>query len=175
MSYKKTGIILGVVLVLLALAVFVISKIEITPKKEQSKQNQSSVVTTESSKEQKEETTESKKQETTTVDTTTTTEQTEVVEKEDGLSLVKITAEDKLDYSGVQQTTTGVVKSKTCYLIGNQVTYALEIEATMGTESKIIQHFCTYTAYDSIEVGDMLSILYQQTTTNTFSVVSVSK
>ena len=166
MSYKKTGIILGIVLVLVAVLVFMISKIEVTPKKEQPKQSQSSVSTSEIKNEGV----------TTTESLGTTTEETQQsVESESGLSFVKITAEDRLDYSGVEQTTTGVVKSKTCYLIGNQVTYALEIEATMGTETKIIHHFCTYTAYDSIAVGDMLSILYQQTTTNTFSVVSVSK
>lgn len=91
----------------------------------------------------------------------------------DSVVLNKIVAEDKLSYSGADQTTVGKVKAKNCYLQGTQIIYCIDIEATMGTAGQVMQYYCTYSTYESLGVGQALSVIYKQTTANTFAIMSV--
>lgn len=85
-----------------------------------------------------------------------------------------ITAEGKLDYSSIEQTTTGEVKGKKSYLLNNQIVYCIEIAVAMGTDTKAVDYFCMHDTYAKVSEGSRLTVKYQQTTTNTFSVSSVS-
>lgn len=98
----------------------------------------------------------------------------ESVSSED-ISLKKIVAEDKLSYSGEEQTTIGTVKSKNCYLSGSQVVYCLDIDVTMGTSGEVVQYYCTYSTYEGVSEGTKLSVVYKQTTKNTFALMQVTK
>lgn len=90
------------------------------------------------------------------------------------VNLKLITAEGKLDYNSVEQTTTGEVNSKKCYLLNAQIVYCVEIAIAMGTDVKAVEYFCMHDAYAKLRVGDKVTVKYQQTTANTFSVSSVS-
>jgi len=87
--------------------------------------------------------------------------------------LDKVVAEEKLDYSGADQTTIGQVESKNCYLQGTQIVYCANIKATMGTSEQIMKYYCTYSTYESLQVGQALSVIYKQTTANTYGIMSV--
>lgn len=168
MSHKKAGIIVAIGLLILALLVFILSNLELVPKdnKQGSEQNEkpatSSIVVDESA---------SSEESTATEDSSTS----EPESSSSGLSLVEIVAEEKLDYDSPEQQTTGVVSRKSCYLSGTQVVYCIEMQATMGTETKDVTYFCSYSVYSQVEEGDILNIAYKQTTTNTFALMSVSK
>lgn len=166
MSHKKAGAIVGILLILIALGIFVISKLEFVPKENKKKSQSSTTSITTTTEPVKITTSESTK--------VTSTREPES-NSSSGLSLVEITAEDKLSYDSPEQSTTGVVSKKVCYLYGNQVVYAIELQATMGTESNTVEYFCTYSVYSQVEEGDMLNINYKQTTSNTYAVMSVKK
>lgn len=165
MSHKKAGILVASLLVILALVVYILSNVKLTPKKDKAdtQSSMTSVSTTSPAESISDES---------TSDNSSTSEPESV---SSGLSLVEIVAEDKLDYSSPEQQTTGVVIKKSCYLLNTQVVYAIELQATMGTESKVVEYICSYSVYSQVEEGDMLNIAYKQTTTNTFAVMSVSK
>lgn len=194
MGNKKVGIIVFVVLVLLAIAVFFISNISITPKEDTKKvadttqgvsatsviaegdSNKTSqvAVTEEVTAEATAEVTEVAPTE--AVQTTVVqAEAEEPTPKEGDIVLNKIIAEEKLSYSGAEQTSIGKVVDKSCYLSGSQVIYCLQIETVMGTAGEVVSYYCTYSTYSSVNKGEELSITYQQTTANTYSVLSVSK
>jgi len=91
----------------------------------------------------------------------------------DSVVLNKVVAEEKLNYSGTDQTTIGQVESKNCYLQGTQIVYCVSIKATMGTSEQTMKYYCTYSTYESLQVGQSLSVIYKQTTANTFAIMSV--
>lgn len=162
MTHKKAGVIIAVAIVGLALLIYGVSHIKVVRKPQtDTKQPQATAVVTEVSKKQKQDKSNESSSSTSTPDS--------------DLPLVEIIAEDKLDYSSVDQTTTGVVKSKKCYLSGNQVVHLIEIEATMGTSKNNVLYFCSYSVYEQLYEGEILNLVYRQTTANTYAVISVSR
>lgn len=155
MTHKKAGVILATALLLLSLGVFLFNKIEFSPKEKVSTGTSTPAASTSSN-------------------TNTDSSKSESV-KDSDLTLVEITAEDKLNYSSPEQTTLGKVTNKKCYLLGTQVVYAIKLEATMGTAVKEVEYFCTYSVYNQVSTGESLTISYKQTTENTFAVMSVTR
>lgn len=169
MSGKKIGIILFVACVLLALGITACSHIKIqkkdkvnTSQSEQVSQIDESVADTEVSA---------------TSVSGDNSENTESSSEQgtEQLVLDKIVAENKLDYTGDLQDTIGVVSDKYCYLEGSQVLYCIQIDAIIGDVAQPVSYYCTYSTYESVSVGDKLTLSYKNTTQNTFALISVAK
>lgn len=191
MGSKKVGIIVCIVCILLALIIFGISNIKVTPKKSTERVADTSVGVSATSVSKTEKSNNAKTEtqvaeEATTVAVATeqaqaqTTPQTEKennqgVVNEGDINLSRITAENKLSYAGAEQRSYGKVVEKTCYLSGNQIIYCLHIETVMGTAGEVVEYYCAYNVYEDISVGTELELTYKQTTTNTFAIMSVTK
>ena len=169
MSGKKIGIILFVACILLALGITACSHVKIqkkdkvnTSQSEQVAQIDESVADTEVSA--------------TSVsgDSSGNTESSEGQGTEQ-LILDKIIAENKLDYTGDLLDTVGIVNDKYCYLEGSQVLYCVEINAIIGDVAQPVSYYCTYLTYESVSIGDKLTLSYKNTTQNTFALISVAK
>lgn len=89
--------------------------------------------------------------------------------------LQKVVEEDRLDYSQGEQSTTGVISNKECFLLNDQIIYCIDIDASLGTYKTTVRYYCTYNTYNAVSVGDALVVKYTQTTPNTYAVLSVSK
>lgn len=77
--------------------------------------------------------------------------------------------------SSSEQDTVGVVNDKYCYLEGSQVLYCIQINVIIGDVAQPVSYYCTYSTYESVNVGDKLTLSYKNTTQNTFALISVAK
>lgn len=80
-----------------------------------------------------------------------------------------------VDVSGAEQQTTGVVSEKKTYIDGSQIVYLVTIEATVGTENKLMDYFCTYSTFSSLNEGEMLNVTYKTGGSGTFFIMGISK
>lgn len=160
-SYKVAGAVVAGVLILVALIIFGLSKIEITKKPKSTAQ----VSKTEVSQTSETSVSSSKKDE---VETT-------VSVNPDYIALVKIKSEDKLDYTVSELETTGVVSNKSCYLQDNQVIYLLDISIGAGASYLDVKYYCPYDTYSSVSLDDIVTVKYKQVSDSSFAVMSVHK
>lgn len=111
------------------------------------------------------------KAETTTVAPETTAPETSVTVPDKGL----LEFNGEIDVSGAEQQTTGVVSEKKTYIDGSQIVYLVTIEATVGTENKLMDYFCTYSTFSSLNEGEILNVTYKTGGSGTFFIMGISK
>ena len=154
MSHKVTGIVIAIVLVALALIVMALSSVRIKVK------DTSTNVTTSTKGEE--------------VVTTVTTSPSTTVVTTVGDSLSPVNDESSFDYSAVDMNITGSVSSKVCYKQGSQLIYLVNISTGLSSDSSI-KYYCAYSVYNSLQIGDRLSVTYKQVSDSVFSIISVSR
>ena len=161
-NYKVAGIVVATILVLLAVIVSFLGSIKITkkPKVTSNKEVQTEVAQNS--------------------DTSVSTSSEKVKEdskevSDDDILMKAIRNESKLDYSGKTLTTTGVVSSKSCYLINTQVVYEFDISIGVGSEDLIVKYYCPYDTYNSVNIDDLVTVNYKQVSESAFAVTSVTK
>lgn len=157
MSHKVTGIVIAVALVIVALIIMGLSSIHIKVKDSDSTTKSKEVVTTV--------TTAPTMPSTTVVTTTGTTTSN---------SLSVVSDESSFNYDAVDMNITGSVASKVCYKQGNQLVYLINISTGLSSDGSI-KYYCAYSVYNSLQIGDRLSVTYKQVSDNVFSVISVSR
>lgn len=107
----------------------------------------------------------------TMAETTTVAPETSVTVPDKGL----LEFNEDVDVSGAEQQTTGVVSEKKTYIDGSQIVYLVTIEATVGTENKLMDYFCTYSTFSSLNEGEMLNVTYKTGGSGTFFIMGISK
>ena len=112
-----------------------------------------------------------RKNPTTMDETTTVAPETSVTVPDKGL----LEFNGDVDVSGAEQQTTGVVSEKKTYIDGSQIVYLVTIEATVGTENKLMDYFCTYSTFSSLNEGEMLNVTYKTGGSGTFFIMGISK
>lgn len=112
-----------------------------------------------------------RKNPTTMAETTLVAPETSVTVPDKGL----LEFNGDVDVSGAEQQTTGVVSEKKTYIDGSQIVYLVTIEATVGTENKLMDYFCTYSTFSSLNEGEMLNVTYKTGGSGTFFIMGISK
>ena len=79
-----------------------------------------------------------------------------------------------IDYSVDIQETSGSISGKKRFLLGEQVIYLLEI--SIGMENSVsVNYYCGYNVYDSVSIGDTVTVSYQKVSDTCYSVNTISK
>lgn len=79
-----------------------------------------------------------------------------------------------IDYSADIQETSGSISGKKRFLLGEQVIYLLEI--SIGMENSVsVNYYCGYNVYDSVSIGDTVTVSYQKVSDTCYSVNTISK
>lgn len=146
LGYKSVAVIIAVAFVILALILAFVNGIRV--KKKNTAQATQTVATTEQS-----------------VKTDTTT----------GTTLITIPSSTDLDYTGDVYESSGTVTEKQKYLINNQVVYDLVITINAGATTQRVDFYCTYSAFDSCSVGDLIQVKYQVVEEGYISVSEINK
>lgn len=92
-----------------------------------------------------------------------------------GHSLIQIPNNIALDYSGKIYSTNASVRNKVKYKDGNQVVYCIELNANFGSTTEVWNYYCSYNAYCSVKIGDVVFVDYQTPQEGYVSIMSVSK
>lgn len=100
--------------------------------------------------------------------------QTQPTVKSD-VSLITVPKDTTIDYSGKIYEATGMVTDKQKYLCDNQVVYLIKVDIQMGTNSMSANYFCGYNVFNSVSVGDVVTVNYQQVSDTCFSVNTLVK
>lgn len=146
LGYKSVAIIIAVAFVVLALILAFVNGIRVK-KKNVAQSTQTASTTTQSSQ------------------TNTTT----------GTTLIAIPPSTDLDYTGNVYESSGTVTEKQKYLINNQVVYDLVIAINAGATTQRVDFYCTYSAFDSCNVGDLIQVKYQVVEEGYISVNEINK
>lgn len=173
-SYKIAGIVIAVLLILLALIVLTLSNLKVSKKSENTAKATSTEVTQTVSS-TKSTTTNSATSVSSSSSKQTSSEKETTKATSDTQSLVRIVNENKLDYTSVDLSSTGVVVSKECYLQDNQVVYLINITIGAGATVQTVRYYCTYASYNAVSKDDILTVKYKQVSSSAFAVISVSK
>lgn len=96
-------------------------------------------------------------------------------EEDQGVVLTEIPDSTSLDYSGDMLEANAVVASKLKYLQGHQVLYCIVLRVSFGSATDIVNYYCNYSSFNSVEVDDIVSITYQQISDSFISVNSIAK
>lgn len=148
---KFVGIIIAVICVILAAVFFMVDHIKVKPKE--------NVAETQAVQQ-----TQAQSQ---------TTQQTTV--NPDNITMILIPEDTVMNYSGDVLDAQGTVKAKKMYLIDHQVIYDIQISFTAGANTQDVHSLCNYATYQSVAVGDMIFVKYQQVSEGFISVNSISK
>ena len=106
----------------------------------------------------------------------TTQQQTQVVQTQnEGTTLITIPDTTHLDYTGDIYESSGKVTGKQKYLIGNQVVYDLILSINAGASTQRVDFYCTYSAYQSCNIGDLIKVKYQVVEEGYISVNEINK
>lgn len=89
--------------------------------------------------------------------------------------MMELPADTQVDYSGSLYETQGTVHNKIKYLENSQVVYCVQINAKIGESSKLVNYYCGYNVYSSVEEGDTVSVSYQVVSDTCYSVNTISK
>lgn len=80
-----------------------------------------------------------------------------------------------IDYSANIQQASGVVQSLSRIIQDGQLLYCISISIPYNNSTVIVKNYCTYNAYNSVQVGDMVNVTYQVVNGNLISVNEVTK
>lgn len=148
LGYKMVAVIVAGVFVILALILLGLGNMNIT-KKKQTQTNQQT-------------------------QTSQQTQNTQQVDK-DSVSLVEIPNNYSLDYNGQVYEANGTVVDKVKYLIGNQVVYDVVINISVGSSSERVNFYCNYSSFSAVNIGDLVTVKYQQVQEGYISVNEIVK
>lgn len=102
-----------------------------------------------------------------------------VVHKTDSkYTQVSLTELDELvdiDYSGDVFATKGTVYDKVKYLDDSQVVYCLIVDISVGNTNQYVKYYCSYDTFKSCNLGETVTVQYQQVSKNCFSVNNITK
>ncbi len=138
LSNKTVGVLLCVVLVVLALVIYGVSKIDFTKEKAPQQANKPTVEATQTTKPAKTENSGGKTD-----------------------ALKEIPSSMALDYTGEVYKAEGVVTSKSRYLNGTQVLHSIDITLMFGSQTEVVSYYTTIDTYTQVQIGDKLQIGYQ--------------
>ena len=80
-----------------------------------------------------------------------------------------------VDYSASIQQASGVVQSLSRIVQDGQLLYCISISIPYNNSTVVVRNYCTYSAYNSVRVGDMVNVTYQVVNGNLISVNEVTK
>lgn len=90
-----------------------------------------------------------------------------------GESLTKIEIPE-LSYT--EQSSVGTVVDKCAFLEGNgQVVFSVKVQLPVGVESVIVDYYCTYSTFSSLEINDELTVLYQSIENGRIAIISANR
>ena len=89
--------------------------------------------------------------------------------------MYEISPDTVFNYNAEALTSSGVVHDKVRFLSGSQVVYDVKVVLTVGSASQLVDYYCGYDVYNSVEIGDSVKISYQQVMDGVFSVNNISK
>lgn len=69
----------------------------------------------------------------------------------------------------------GIVLSKHVYSYEGSYVYGINISVLIGDNTKTVQYFCPKGTYDALSTTDTLNVVYQQDSSGTVSIASISK
>lgn len=147
LSFKTVGVLIAVALVVIAIVLLGVRRFSINKK--------------------------------TNVDTNTSTNVNEqpvadISQPIGGTTLKEVPSDTVINYNGNVLENEGSIHNKVKYLLDGQVIYCLEISIGMqNTQS--IHYFCGYNVYDSVSIGDVVTVSYQQVSDTCYSVNTISK
>lgn len=142
-NYKQASLIIAGICIVVAFLFFGISKIHITPGSANVHQQQN--IQKEANKINQEQTSTNKE--------------------------LKYIAENvSIQYNSDVLTSSGVVKDKTRYLLGNQLIYDIVIEIPTGTATASMHYYCGKDAYDTVSKGTTVTVEYQVADDNYYSI-----
>lgn len=164
LSMKQAGVVIAGGFIVLALVLYFISNININKKPRQSNQ-----VPTQQTQQQPVQQTQQQPMQQTEAQPTQ-----QPVSKSD-VALVNVPNNTQVDYSGKIYEATGSVTNKSRYLTNNQLVYLIQVEIPFGSESMVVNYFCGYNVYNSVNSGDVVTVNYQQVSDTCFSVNTLIK
>ena len=195
MDKKKAGIIVAILCVLIAISFCACKSIKIKKKttsdvntsevssntSDSNQQSSSAINTTDKSNstvnnaDDTKSTVSNKKSSNTVVNNNSDTSSTDKSQSSSSDSSFEEVNESSIDYSGDEEKSKGVVKTKKVYLYGNSLVHCVGIEfnATGGTQ--VIEYPCGYSGYSSLKENDVVTVKYKRVTNKTVAIVSVSK
>lgn len=141
-NYKQASLIIAGICIVVAFVFFSISKIHITPENANVHQQN---IQKEANKINQEQTSTNKE--------------------------LKYIAENvSIQYNSDVLTSSGVVKDKTRYLLGNQLIYDIVIEIPTGTATASMHYYCGKDAYGTVSKGTTVTVEYQVADDNYYSI-----
>ena len=174
LGYKTTGILVASVLVVIGFLMLIIGSIKVVKKDDtsnlQANRNQVEIQT----QAQAEASTQNQSQ-------------SEVVHNQEntysssGTSIqgtgnfVTIPDDMQINYNASIQTSQGTVSKLSRYLQNNQVVYCVEVSAVLGVSTTSVKYYCGYNTYRQLNVGDSITVEYQQVSDTCFSVLTLRK
>lgn len=169
LGYKTTGIIVASVLVVIGFLMLIIGSIKVVKKDDtsnlQANRNQVEIQTQAQAEA-----------------STQTQSQSEVVQKQESIysssgtsSFVVIPDDMQINYNASIQTSQGTVSKLSRYLQNNQVVYCVEVSAVLGVSTTSVKYYCGYNTYRQLNVGDSVTVEYQQVSDTCFSVLTLRK
>lgn len=169
LDYKTTGIIVASALVLIGFLMLIIGSIKVVKKDDtsnlQANRNQVEIQTQAQAEA-----------------STQTQSHSGVVQKQENTysssgtsSFVVIPDDMQINYNASIQTSQGTVSSLSRYLQNNQVVYCVEVNAVLGVSATSVKYYCGYNTYRQLNVGDSITVEYQQVSDTCFSVLTLRK
>lgn len=78
-----------------------------------------------------------------------------------------------IQYNSDVITSSGTVKEKSRYLMGNQLIYDIIVEIPTGTATESMHYYCGKDAYDKVSKGTTVTVEYQVADNNYYSIKSI--
>ena len=169
-GYKTVGLVVALFLVILALLILGLSNISLVKKTNKPQQQSTQQATRQEVSSEPQRTTER-------VQEPSTTEQVQVQERptQNNSGLVPIPSNTHIDYSSEAVKSQGVVSNLSKYLQDGQVIYCVDIDISVGISKSTIHYYCGYNVFSQVNIGDVLTVEYQQVSDNCFSVCTITK
>lgn len=160
-GYKTIGMIIACALLVVAVVLVIVSKVNIT-RKDTGSGNAPTSQSSQVSHDTKSNTsgTDSKEQQTT---------------GGSSLSLKIVPDSTSVDTSGEVMESEGTVTGLKRYLQDGQVIYCVDISMGVGMGTTVVHYYCGYNIFSELEVGNTLTVSYQKVSEECFSVNTISK
>lgn len=91
------------------------------------------------------------------------------------VTMLEVPENTVLNYSQDAYEANAVVAGKVKYLIGHQIVYCIDLNITVGGSSEVVKYYCSYSAYNAVSKGDIVTVTYNQVDDSYISVSSVAK
>ena len=115
---------------------------------------------------------------TTTVETGTTTAISMEVpaDVESGKLSEGLTQIEIPEINSVEQSSVGVVVDKCAFLTENgQVVFSVKVKLPVGTKDVMVDYYCTYSTFKSLELNTELSVIYQSIENGNIVIISANR